>query len=62
MSWFDAAAKIGDSILLDHGTGLVIGETAVVGNHVSLMHVSHFVVILLWLSHENICLDMSETT
>lgn len=31
------AAKIGDGILLDHGTGLVIGETAVVGNWVSLM-------------------------
>ncbi|XP_008802857.1 probable serine acetyltransferase 2 isoform X2 [Phoenix dactylifera] len=31
------AARIGDGILLDHGTGLVIGETAVVGNCVSLM-------------------------
>jgi len=31
------AAKIGEGILLDHGTGLVIGETAVVGNWVSLM-------------------------
>ncbi|KAK8607402.1 hypothetical protein V6N13_053139 [Hibiscus sabdariffa] len=31
-------AKIGDGILLDHGTGVVIGETAVVGNRVSLMH------------------------
>jgi serine O-acetyltransferase len=31
------AAKIGEGILLDHGTGLVIGETAVVGNRVSLM-------------------------
>lgn len=35
-----AAAKIGEGILLDHGTGVVIGETAVVGNRVSLMHVS----------------------
>ncbi|OAY65443.1 putative serine acetyltransferase 2 [Ananas comosus] len=26
------AARIGEGILLDHGTGLVIGETAVVGN------------------------------
>ncbi|CAN1330812.1 Serine acetyltransferase 2, partial [Linum perenne] len=34
------AAKIGEGILLDHGTGVVIGETAVVGNRVSLMHVS----------------------
>ncbi|KAE8770083.1 putative calcium-binding protein CML16 [Hordeum vulgare] len=33
------AAKIGEGILLDHGTGLVIGETAVVGNWVSLMQV-----------------------
>ncbi|KAK7263024.1 hypothetical protein RJT34_30608 [Clitoria ternatea] len=31
------AAKIGDGILLDHGTGLVIGETAIVGNRVSMM-------------------------
>jgi len=31
------AARIGSGILLDHGTGVVIGETAVVGNHVSLM-------------------------
>ncbi|XP_024032823.1 serine acetyltransferase 2-like [Morus notabilis] len=32
------AARIGEGILLDHGTGVVIGETAVVGNRVSLMH------------------------
>ncbi|XP_027361236.1 serine acetyltransferase 2-like isoform X2 [Abrus precatorius] len=32
------AAKIGEGILLDHGTGVVIGETAIVGNRVSLMH------------------------
>ncbi|PHT56387.1 hypothetical protein CQW23_04873 [Capsicum baccatum] len=31
------AAKIGDGILLDHATGVVIGETAVIGNRVSLM-------------------------
>ncbi|KAJ8625673.1 hypothetical protein MRB53_034203 [Persea americana] len=31
------AAKIGEGILLDHGTGVVVGETAVVGNKVSLM-------------------------
>jgi len=31
------AARIGSGILLDHGTGVVIGETAVVGNHVSLV-------------------------
>lgn len=35
-----SAAKIGEGILLDHGTGLVIGETAVVGNKVSLMQAS----------------------
>lgn len=39
---FWTAAKIGEGILLDHGTGVVIGETVVVGNRVSLMHVSHF--------------------
>ena len=26
-------AKIGDSFFIDHGTGIVIGETAVIGNH-----------------------------
>ncbi|CAN6982896.1 unnamed protein product [Brassica oleracea var. botrytis] len=32
------AAKIGEGILLDHGTGVVIGETAVISNHVSILH------------------------
>lgn len=32
------AAKIGHGILLDHATNLVIGETAKIGNNVSLMH------------------------
>ncbi|OAE33060.1 hypothetical protein AXG93_1913s1620 [Marchantia polymorpha subsp. ruderalis] len=31
------AARIGKSILLDHGTGVVIGETAVVGDRVSML-------------------------
>eukprot|EP00850_Spirogloea_muscicola_P011698 SM000073S21474 [mRNA] locus=s73:626870:629451:+ [translate_table: standard] len=31
------AAQIGMGILLDHGTGVVIGETAVVGNRVSML-------------------------
>jgi serine O-acetyltransferase len=31
------AARIGFGILLDHATGVVIGETAVVGNNVSIM-------------------------
>jgi serine O-acetyltransferase len=31
------AAKIGHGILMDHATGIVIGETAVVGNNVSIM-------------------------
>lgn len=34
------AAKIGDGILVDHGTGVVIGETVIVGSRVSLMQVS----------------------
>jgi len=34
------AAKIGKGILLDHGTGVVIGETAVIGNNCSLLQVS----------------------
>ena len=32
------AAKIGKGILLDHGTGIVIGETAVVEDDVSILH------------------------
>lgn len=32
------AARIGSGILLDHATGIVIGETAVVEDNVSLLH------------------------
>jgi serine O-acetyltransferase len=32
------AARIGSGIMLDHATGIVIGETAVIGNQVSLLH------------------------
>lgn len=32
------AAKLGKGILFDHATGVVIGETAVVGNNVSILH------------------------
>ena len=31
-------SKLGIGILLDHGTGIVIGETAIVGNNVSMLH------------------------
>ena len=31
------AARLGKGILLDHGTGVVIGETAVIGENVSIM-------------------------
>jgi serine O-acetyltransferase len=31
------AARLGHGIMLDHATGLVIGETAVVGNNVSIL-------------------------
>ncbi|KAK7302315.1 hypothetical protein RJT34_13201 [Clitoria ternatea] len=31
-------AKIGSGIFLDHATGLVVGETAVIGNNVSILH------------------------
>lgn len=31
-------AKIGCGVMLDHATGVVIGETAVIGNNVSLLH------------------------
>ncbi|MCX2454132.1 serine acetyltransferase [Pedobacter sp. PLR] len=30
------AAKIGEYLYIDHGTGIVIGETTVIGNHVKL--------------------------
>eukprot|EP01025_Chloroclados_australasicus_P029446 TRINITY_DN29448_c0_g1_i1.p1 TRINITY_DN29448_c0_g1~~TRINITY_DN29448_c0_g1_i1.p1 ORF type:complete len:364 (+),score=44.30 TRINITY_DN29448_c0_g1_i1:110-1201(+) len=32
------AAKIGKGVLVDHATGVVIGETAVVGDNVSMLH------------------------
>lgn len=32
------AARIGSGVFLDHGTGIVIGETAVVGDEVSMLH------------------------
>jgi serine O-acetyltransferase len=32
------AAVIGKGILIDHGSGVVIGETAVVGDNVSILH------------------------
>lgn len=32
------AARIGGGILIDHGTSVVIGETAVVGDDVSMLH------------------------
>ncbi|MFZ4858086.1 MAG: serine O-acetyltransferase [Desulfuromonadaceae bacterium] len=32
------AARIGKGILIDHGTGVVIGETAVIGDDVSMLH------------------------
>ncbi|KVI02325.1 serine acetyltransferase 1, chloroplastic-like [Cynara cardunculus var. scolymus] len=31
-------AKIGRGLMLDHATGVVIGETAVIGNNVSILH------------------------
>ena len=30
-------ARIGTGILIDHGTGIVIGETAVIGSNVSML-------------------------
>jgi serine O-acetyltransferase len=32
------AARIGRGVFVDHGTGIVIGETAVVGDEVSMLH------------------------
>ena len=32
------AAKVGRGIFLDHATGLVVGETATIGDNVSMLH------------------------
>lgn len=32
------AAQIGKGVLFDHATGVVVGETAVIGNNVSILH------------------------
>ena len=32
------AARIGSGVFVDHGTGIVIGETATIGDEVSLLH------------------------
>ena len=32
------AVPIGGGVFIDHGTGLVVGETAVIGNDVSILH------------------------
>lgn len=32
------AARFGYGIMVDHGTGLVVGETAVLGNDISILH------------------------
>ncbi|XP_042466423.1 probable serine acetyltransferase 5 [Zingiber officinale] len=32
------AARVGRGVLLDHATGIVVSETAVIGNHVSILH------------------------
>ena len=31
-------AQIGSNLFIDHGTGVVIGETAIVGNNVTMFH------------------------
>ncbi len=31
-------SQLGSGVLIDHATGVVIGETAVVGNNVSMLH------------------------
>ena len=35
---FHPAARIGAGILIDHATGVVVGETAVIGDDVSMLH------------------------
>ncbi|KAH7519836.1 hypothetical protein FEM48_Zijuj08G0079400 [Ziziphus jujuba var. spinosa] len=53
------AAKIGEGILLDHGTGVVIGETAVVGNRVSLMQVNSISFIIYLSTLDCCCCELS---
>lgn len=31
-------ARIGEGLAIDHGTGIVVGQTAILGNHVTLYH------------------------
>jgi len=33
-----SGTKIGSGILLDHATGIVVGETTVIGNKVSILY------------------------
>jgi serine acetyltransferase len=33
-----AAASIGEGVFIDHGTGVVIGETSVIGDDCSILH------------------------
>jgi serine O-acetyltransferase len=35
---FHPAARIGSGIMIDHATGVVVGETAVIGDDVSMLH------------------------
>ncbi len=35
-------AQIGKRFFIDHGAGVLIGETAVIGNNVMLYHQSHW--------------------
>lgn len=32
------AARLGRGVMIDHATGVVIGETAIVGDNVSMLH------------------------
>ena len=36
LAYVHPGAKIGESFFIDHGTGVVIGETTVIGNRVRL--------------------------
>ena len=47
------AASIGEKFFIDHGTGIVIGETAVIGENVKIYQVKKS--LLSWV-YENSCL------
>lgn len=51
LNWLVVAFVSTQGVLLDHGTGVVIGETAVIGNNVSILQVRIERVCERWAAH-----------